>query len=152
MLTKQEAIKYHREMWNWIAEQYENGSEEQIEILKNNFTSSKYHRFICCNCYCCEYAENIKDEKLFYTHNFHRCYYCPVIWGNEKEADEYYKTEVAPFNSSKKPYYCIGYSSSIGGLFGKISKLIKKSNVELKRKEIVELAKQIANLEERKDV
>ena len=147
-LTKQEAIKYHREMWNWIAEQYENGSEEQIEILKNNFTSSKYHEFIYCNCYCCEYADN---ESLINTHD-HRCYSCPIIWGNEKEADEYYKTEVAPFNSFDKPYYCIGYYRSIDGLFSKISKLIKKSNVELKRKEIVELAKQIANLEERKDV
>ena len=145
LLTKQEAIRLHREMWNWIAEQYENGSEEHIEILKNNFTSSKHHGFIYCDCYCCEYAE---DERLINTHNDHRCYSCPVIWGNEKEADEYYKTKVTQFD---KPYYCIGYSN-LGGLFGMIRDLTEGYIRESKRQEVIELAKQIANLEERKDV
>lgn len=145
ILTKQEAIKYHREMWNWIAEQYENGSEEFIEVLKNKFVESKNHYCIYCNCYCCEYAE---DERLINTHNDNRCYSCPVVWGNEKEVDECYKAKVAPFD---KPYYCMGYSN-LGGLFGMIRDLTEGYIGELKRKEVVKLAKQIANLEERKDV
>ena len=145
LLTKQETIRLHREKWNWIAEQYENGSEESIEILENKFTESKHHRFIYCNCYCCEYAE---DERLNNTHNDHRCYSCPVIWENEKEADEYYKTKVTPLD---KPYYCMGYPS-IDGLFGMIRDLTEGYIRESKRQEVIELAKQIANLEERKDV
>ena len=37
-LTKQEAIKNHREMWNWIAEQYINGSYKHIEELGETTT------------------------------------------------------------------------------------------------------------------
>lgn len=144
ILKKQEAIKYHREMWNWIAEQYENGSEEHIEVLKDKFIELKHHNYIYCDCYCCEYADN---ESLINTHD-HRCYSCPVVWGNEKEANEYYKTKVTPLD---KPYYCMGYSN-LDGLFGKIRDLTESYIVELKRKEVVELAKQIANLEERIDV
>lgn len=36
-ITREEAIRKHREMWNWIAEQYENGSDAQVNHLKAKF-------------------------------------------------------------------------------------------------------------------
>lgn len=36
-LSKEEAIRKHREMWNWIAEQYENGATVPVYRLKQDF-------------------------------------------------------------------------------------------------------------------
>ena len=30
MISKEEAIKNHRAMWNWIADQYEKGSNQRV--------------------------------------------------------------------------------------------------------------------------
>lgn len=56
-LTKEEAIKKHREMWNWIADETErtNCCTSKFMYFESKNISSKeipYHY-----CYCCEYAD-----------------------------------------------------------------------------------------------
>lgn len=86
-LSKEEAIRLHREMWEWIAEQealndicinYSNRVDLKIEWLQD-------HGFvpdtIMNECFLCEYAyqqSNVDRRKL--------CRYCPLIWtGSQTE-------------------------------------------------------------------
>lgn len=84
MISKEEAIKNHRAMWNWIADQYEKGSNKMVQILKREYVYTmdpnrdeciKLHAF----CYCCYYAgrNNIFDTANNYMFN---CDQCPVVW------------------------------------------------------------------------
>lgn len=71
-LTKEEAIKKHREMWNWIADETErtNCCTSKFMYFESKNISSKeipYHY-----CYCCEYA----DQRV------KGCMYCPIDWGS----------------------------------------------------------------------
>lgn len=36
-ISKEEAIKNHRAMWNWIADQYEKGSNQRVRFLKREY-------------------------------------------------------------------------------------------------------------------
>ena len=72
-LTKECAITLHRRMWRWIG----------LKTLKEKRCVEKdewFERFklkkICCECYCCEYAQQFQgpfDD---------RCGDCPIEWGN----------------------------------------------------------------------
>ena len=90
MLTKKEAIRNHRKMWNWIAvmlkserykafENTECGTTYGITIL---FLKYAYINMIglngkvACDCFCCEYAFN---SNLLRT-----CDNCPVIWNYDR--------------------------------------------------------------------
>lgn len=71
-LTKEKAIEEHRKMWNWIADQLENGVVEEVYQLKRRYC--KENGFDLMNdCFCCEY-----------NHHFHNCAHCPLIWGSEE--------------------------------------------------------------------
>lgn len=74
-MTREEAIKKHREMWNWIADWIERcESTCNIDILKEYYIYTNediimynvYKEFYNC-CYCCVYADN-------------NCNRCPVEW------------------------------------------------------------------------
>lgn len=57
-LTKEEAVKLHRDMWNWIAEQiefYDNPSEV-IYMLKCKYLYSNGYIDVDKECFCCEYV------------------------------------------------------------------------------------------------
>lgn len=73
-LSKEEAIRNHRDMWNWIAN----------ETLKRKRTIFKEDYFVAINidyddipenyCYCCEYA-----------YSYNPCYNtCPIHWSGDK--------------------------------------------------------------------
>lgn len=58
-LTKEQAIEKHRKMWNWIADQYENGRVGNIHAMKQEYIDieeTEYRERILHNCFCCEYA------------------------------------------------------------------------------------------------
>lgn len=84
MISKEEAIKNHRAMWNWIADQYEKGSNKRVRILKREYIDTmdpnrdELIKKLYMSCYCCYYAgiNNIvaDNEYLF------NCDQCPVVW------------------------------------------------------------------------
>lgn len=79
-MTREEAIKNHRKMWNWIADQIRNGRKD-VTIHDLKITYLIEHGYdpdiIRHKCFCCEYAFQESDDYDDY------CESCPLIWGNE---------------------------------------------------------------------
>lgn len=87
-LTKQKAIEEHRKMWNWIADQYEEGRATDVHALKSEYMGETGLKlWPLHNCFCCEYANTKVFSMIFSARNIasvpHRCTQCPVIWGTE---------------------------------------------------------------------
>lgn len=85
-LTKEEAIRQHRKMWNWIANKLkseETKSHLFITGYKKEYAETYFPGMeIQANCFLCEYSENqLKTEDEY------KCYYCPLKWG-ELENDD----------------------------------------------------------------
>lgn len=79
-LTKKEAIRRHRLMWNWIAQ---TSIQEQRCVTKRealeHFGWNPVKLFA--DCWCCTYAEEKhKNQPL----DSHFCDFCPVQWPNPK--------------------------------------------------------------------
>lgn len=86
-ISKEEAIKNHRAMWNWIADQYEKGSNRHVQILKREYIDTvDPHRDerikLHASCYCCYYAgiNNIAGNRYRFN-----CDQCPVVWPSYAE-------------------------------------------------------------------
>ena len=76
-LTKEQALEEHRKMWNWIADQYENGRVGDIHAMKEEYIEeTEYRERILHNCFCCEYTTQKQDS-------LNICKHCPVVWGTE---------------------------------------------------------------------
>lgn len=83
-ISKEEAIKNHRAMWNWIADQYEKGRNQRVRFLKREYIDTmdsnrdELIKLHAC-CYCCYYAgiNNIVGADNEYMFN---CDQCPVVW------------------------------------------------------------------------
>lgn len=85
-LTKEQALEEHRKMWNWIADQYENGRVEDVHAMKEEYIEeTEYRERMLHNCFCCEYAIQKRSGAR-------RCLDCPVIWGAEVY-DEFFPCE-----------------------------------------------------------
>ena len=123
-LTKQEAVENHRKMWNWI-------TEETLE-RKSIVGRFDYFREMGIGLgedrpfllsYCCEYDNQRKLEV-----GYRICAHCPLDWGSKVDScmcmDKY---EIDDNN-------------------GLLQKWIKEKDY----KKCAELAREIANLEERK--
>lgn len=87
MISKEEAIKNHRAMWNWIADQYEQGSNKRVQILKREYIytmdpNRDAHASLYGSCYCCHYAGLNKIAGNKYMFN---CDQCPVVWPSYAE-------------------------------------------------------------------
>ena len=78
-LTKEEAIREHRRMWNWIAEQYRQHGVRNRNIihLKYEYLGIYRPEFLPMEsaCFCCEYVKQQGEG----------CKECPVVWGGNKE-------------------------------------------------------------------
>ena len=88
-ISKEEAIKNHRAMWNWIADQYEKGSNQRVRFLKREYIvtmdpNRDVHAILYASCYCCYYAglNNIVGAGNKYMFN---CDQCPVVWPSYAE-------------------------------------------------------------------
>ena len=81
-LTKKEAIKRHRKMWNWIADETERTGKFCDKY--DYFDVMKIPRGDCPRalCYCCEYAIQQNTGGFI-----GRCKYCPLDW--DSESDEF---------------------------------------------------------------
>lgn len=67
-LTKEEAIKWHRLMWNWIADET---LRLKQKVRKHNAMEHFHWEPIEMSCWCCEYDGQFEKEG---------CINCPVQW------------------------------------------------------------------------
>lgn len=80
-MTREEAIKNHRKMWNWIADQIRDGRKDvTIGELKIQYLIEHGYDPVTIRhgCFCCEYAAQESGDYVDY------CKSCPLIWGNEE--------------------------------------------------------------------
>ena len=90
-ISKKEAVRKHRMMWNWIADQYRYGSTKSVLELKQEFTRVNDPDVkIPSNCYCCMYAGERGDLFRFISGNQSRynCKRCPLEWPTSKDTKE----------------------------------------------------------------
>lgn len=74
-LTKEEAIRRHRLMWNWIAQM---SIQEQRCVTKAEAFKHFGWENAKSNCWCCEFADNQAMRRL--SRYFAICQHCPIIW------------------------------------------------------------------------
>lgn len=82
-ISKKEAIRKHRMMWNWIADQYQYGSTKSVLELKQEFTRVNDPGVkIPSNCYCCMYAGERGDffTPISVNQSLYNCERCPLEW------------------------------------------------------------------------
>lgn len=81
-ISREEAIRKHREMWSWIAEQYENeldGLDVPAIHLKARFVKEHYPNDEPDSmCYCCEYAGRVWNPEIGASK--YNCERCPLKW------------------------------------------------------------------------
>lgn len=85
-LTREEAIRRHRKMWNWIADKLkadEIKSHPFITGYKKEYVETYFPGMeIQANCFLCEYANSqVKTEDDY------KCDYCPLKWGDSEDDD-----------------------------------------------------------------
>lgn len=125
MLSKEEAIRKHREMWNWIADRIKERKRlVDVDELKQEYID-QHNESIFCDCYLCQYCADRAEDNEWYE----RCEYCPLDW--ESYGNEY------------GLYQCLDNHEE-DGLYGKVRKVRSTMVWE----EQYELCKKIANLKE----
>lgn len=83
-ISKKEAVRKHRMMWNWIADQYQYGSTKSVVELKREFTRVNDPGIeIPSDCYCCMYAWGRGENQSRYI-----CKSCPLEWPASKDTKE----------------------------------------------------------------
>ena len=90
-ISKKEAVRKHRMMWNWIADQYQYGSTKSVLELKQEFTRVNDPGVkIPSGCYCCMYAGERSD--FFTPISVNQCLYncerCPLEWPASDDTKE----------------------------------------------------------------
>lgn len=137
MISKEEAIKNHRVMWNWIADQYEKGNDGNIHFLKKKYllktldSNPELMESITLHacCYCCYYAGVNGLANNNYRFN---CDQCPVVWPSYAE----------------EGMCCEGPLDMIG-VYKFIDELtVSRTNVDRLRDIIVKLCRFVAGLPE----
>lgn len=134
-LTKEQAIKAHRALWNWIADETKRTG---YIPRKADFKDSDYPNIRNCTnqCYVCDYATTqvLKEEPyLPYVDIELRCPNCPLQW-----PDEFYN------NDSSDNFKCCT-NEDYSGLYDEWCDL-KQTQTNITK--AVEIARQIANLPE----
>lgn len=130
-LTKAKAIKSHRDMWNWIADQLEKpNNRKTVEELKIQYCDMHEvaPRHLC---FCCAYANQI--AKKYDPIDKEECIYCPLIW-----------------DSNMKEYMCEDKEEKYDNM-GSWMRASDLSRIKSFRTEAALIARQIANLPERPD-
>ena len=80
---REEAIRKHREMWNWIADRImERKRSVIIDELKQEYVV-QHNEDILYSCYLCDYCIGMLDDEECEE----RCKHCPLDW--ESSGDEY---------------------------------------------------------------
>lgn len=134
-LTREQAIKEHRKMWNWIAESYEQGNTWNITKAKQAyFEENELGSLKTGHCFLCEYAyEKYIEEGSLEVKN--RCDFCPLSFKHN-----IFESELESYCSSQGSLYRIIYDFSCS---------INLKQQESFRKALAGLCRTIANLDER---
>ena len=138
--TKQEAVRHHRDMWNWIADELEKheNTYETIWELKEKFIDINFLPEILNDCFCCQYVDSHYYGKWGSPG---ACKICPLIWGNEEFVGDTCFCEGLSLEDDET----IDYEKT-RGLYGKlIDVLIDEKDFEKGAR----LARKIANLPEK---
>ena len=131
-LTKEQAIKEHRKMWNWIADQYKNRCINYIYEVEQryidectNYSSDE----IASNSFCCEYSDqnDVSDS----------CDSCPLAWDKITGFCACLQTDK------------LNEDGDFAGLYQKVTDETWDSS-EIDFDKVYKLCKQIASLPERK--
>lgn len=105
-LTFDEAVKYHRNMWNYIAGEYEkqisSGSHYLTDIghMKIDFTNKYFPgEQIKNECFCCEYASYFIPTYECRTGCSSYYRHCPLKWGSFEPymCEKYIKDNPYPY-------------------------------------------------------
>lgn len=87
MLSREEAIKKHRDMWNWIAERIkESEGVQYINELKEEYIH-QHNEDAVYNCYLCQYCIDKVGEDGWDE----RCLECPLDWESTGDEDGLYQ-------------------------------------------------------------
>lgn len=88
MLSKEEAIRKHREMWNWIADRIKERKRSVIiDNLKREYVEQHNEYVVSYNCYLCDYCIDMMDDEELKE----RCKYCPLDWESDGDEDGLYQ-------------------------------------------------------------
>lgn len=79
-LTREEAIRIHRDMWRYLKECRAEKSAIERGELKHKYCKEHGYLFKS-NCALCEYADS-----------YGGCHACPAIWGGEDEKQGFFCT------------------------------------------------------------
>lgn len=122
MLSKEEAIRKHRDMWNWIADRIKERKQPvNVGNLKQDYIE-QHNENVGYSCYLCQYCiDKVEDNE-----RYEECKYCPLDW--ESDGDEY------------GSYQCLDNNDEMG--------LYRKADRTVVWEEQYELCKKIANLKE----
>ena len=137
-LTREEAIRRHRLMWNWLADESEKGKLVTKEDAFNHFGWDTTDVFAMC--WCCEWAyiEKRRNEELGIDFKS-RCCICPLDWTNGKKE----------ITKAACVIICTYDGSTHDGLY---DVWWSKTFMEKDPIEASKLARIIANLPEKKEV
>lgn len=80
-LSKQEAIEFHRELWNRIAKLEKPEHYKKFEIAKEIAEERGMKRPLN-GCFCCEYANQQDPTGLIGFLGI--CNHCPIDWGDKE--------------------------------------------------------------------
>lgn len=82
-LTREEAIRLHRAMWNWIADVIEGRQCVQcIPDLKREYIQIRtLYTNVDCDCFCCEFR--LQNQNTIEDISY--CHLCPLDWGTDHE-------------------------------------------------------------------
>lgn len=135
-LTKEQTIEEHRKMWNWIADQYEKRDSTDVCSLKHMYCQKKNMDEINAHCFLSNYAGMNESSHGNYAFN---CDQCLLQWP-------------VPEDSNIEDGYCVDKDDFEDqyGLYGMLESGYDESGNILTFKEKANIARQIANLPERK--
>ena len=135
-LTREEAIRRHRLMWNWIADE----TEKTGVLITKSYAFEHFGWNVAdafALCWCCEWAYRKSD--VYLDNQASLCSYCPLNWSNgEKKILKATCSEIMTND---------GYVND--GLF---KQWFSKTYREEDHTEASRLARIIANLPEKKEV
>lgn len=81
-LTKEEAIRRHRLMWNWIADETK---RRQRPVAKTEaFSHFGWDENVICHCWCCDYSGQQQKPYQETPYNRPMCEFCPLVWPNDR--------------------------------------------------------------------
>ena len=150
-LSRSEAVRLHREMWNWIADELEKMAldgictYEDVFDMKQRFCKENGYKNILHYCFCCDYDYNKVRNYSNTNLPIYECQFCPLKWGTEdKLPTGYYCQDALKEDDFKGKWSLCDRLSREAQDFDTRPEIIKQKYLEAAK-----LAREIAELPER---